>query len=153
VNVCGTEGAANACERVTALRTNGAFFGTKPYIVVSEDTNSSAELTVRFKLTGTVTIPTLYSLSPNSAVGPTGTKMVKATQQNGNYWNSYAVFSKDSVVVGQSFCDPTSANECDFAVPAAALAVPGSYTVALKFSDIDGTPSTNSLPFTVTAAP
>jgi hypothetical protein len=152
INACGTAGATGQCETVSAQYGSGAFFGTEPFVVVGEGTSSGAGLTVRFKLSGTIPTPTLFSLTPNSASG-TGTQMATATLQNGNFWNAYAVFSKDGTQVGQSFCDPTTANTCDFAVPQAALSAPDTYDVTLRFDDIAGTPSTNALPFTTTAAP
>jgi hypothetical protein len=53
VNACSNDNGAGACEWVGGTQMDGVWFGTGPYVLVSEQTDSGEDLTIRFRIDGT----------------------------------------------------------------------------------------------------
>jgi hypothetical protein len=146
VNNCANAGGSGTCEVVAATRGNGAFAGNIAGVTVSEVSNSSAALTVRFALRGTVTMPTLTNVTTNVTHGTYA--QMHVTMTGGSGLGSYAVISQSGNFEEMAYCDATDDNDCDFTLPNTIGA--GTHDVRLQYTTLTGMPySLNSLSFDV----
>lgn len=139
INVCADDAGVGGCEFVSATHGSGAISGQAPYVTLSEATNSGVAFYTRFKVTGTITTPTLISLSPNSATAGSGTT-ITATLQGGSGWTAQAEISAGGGGAFEEFasCTVATDNTCTFSLPNALSA--GSHDVKIQFTGRTGMP-------------
>jgi hypothetical protein len=139
INACANDTGSGGCEFVSATHANGTIYGQAPFVTLAEATNSGVAFYTRFKITGTITTPTLFSLSPNSATSGSGTT-ITATLQNGSGWaaNALVYAGGGGALQETAGCTVTGDNTCEFSLPNALSA--GSYDVRIQFPNRAGTP-------------